>query len=186
MFSNRKFSICCAAVTAAVFLLSFLVPAALSDTASGRIRNFGRVNQNLYRGGRPKAGDYEYLASLGIKCIVDLERGGEADEKKLVESAGMRFYGIPMSDTCEPTKEQVAEFLKIVSDPKNQPLYLHCRAGRHRTGAMTAIYRIVHDGWTADRAYAEMKQYQFKRGTGHGALKKCVYEYSTSTSREKN
>lgn len=151
--------------------------AAVPAAAGSRIKNFGRIDQN-YRGGRPKQDDYAYLSSLGIKCVIDLERRSEGSEKQQVEKAGMRFYRIPMSDADKPTSQQVEEFLKIVSDPKNQPFYLHCHAGRDRTGALAAIYRMSHDGWNADKAYAEMKQYHYGRGVGHGAMKSCVYDYS--------
>ncbi len=120
-----------------------------------------------------------------IKAVIDLERGGDPGEEEAVKKAGLRFFRIPLSDTCVPPKDQIAEFLKIANDPKNQPVYLHCHAGRHRTGAMIAIYRIEHDRWTPAQAYAEMKQYEFKKGAGHGALKKCIYEYSASKPDEK-
>jgi hypothetical protein len=47
---------------------------------------------------------------------------------------------------------------------------------------MTAVYRITHDGWTADQAYAEMKKYHFHSFRHHGlkrhhALKHFVYRY---------
>ena len=42
---------------------------------------------------------------------------------------------------------------------------------------MGAIYRITQEGWSADRAFAEMKDYQFSKGMGHGALKNYVFDY---------
>ena len=144
---------------------------------SNRIKNFGRIDQN-YRGARPRHDDYEYLSSLGVKCVIDLERRSGASEKQYVEKAGMKFYRIPLSDTDKPNNQEIEEFLKIVNDPNNQPFYLHCHAGRDRTGAMAAIYRIAHDGWNADKAYAEMKQFHYGKGVGHGAMKSCVYDYS--------
>jgi hypothetical protein len=49
---------------------------------------------------------------------------------------------------------------------------------------MTALYRLTHDGGTADKAYAEMKQYEFGKGFGHGALKDYVYEYQSNLGKE--
>jgi protein tyrosine/serine phosphatase len=49
--------------------------------------------------------------------------------------------------------------------------------GRHRTGALTAVYRMTEDGWTADRAFSEMKQYHFGADFLHPELKKFVYTY---------
>jgi tyrosine-protein phosphatase SIW14 len=56
-------------------------------------------------------------------------------------------------------------------------VYVHCQGGKHRTGAMTAVYRITHDGWTADRAYAEMQHYKFGPALFHPALKNFVFTY---------
>jgi len=68
--------------------------------------------------------------------------------------------------------------LKLVNDPANWPVYVHCAGGRHRTGAMTAIYRITHDSWDAERAFSEMKKYGYYSFPNHGSLKKYVYNYS--------
>ncbi|HEX8184203.1 MAG TPA: dual specificity protein phosphatase family protein, partial [Blastocatellia bacterium] len=130
-----------------------------------------------FRGAQPEARDYEDLARMGIKTVIDLQREGESNEKQMVEAAGMKFYRIPMSDKSWPAPEQSAEFLKIVNNPANQPVFVHCRGGRHRTGAMTALYRMTNDEWTADQAYQEMKQYDFEYGYGHGPLKAYVYAY---------
>src|SRR5262249_15113548 len=59
----------------------------------------------------------------------------------------------------------------------NFTIYVHCQGGRHRTGVMTAFYRMPQDGWTADRAYQEMKQYRFEGFPGHPELKSFVYDY---------
>jgi len=44
---------------------------------------------------------------------------------------------------------------------------------------MTAAYRITQDGWTADRAFQEMKQYNFGADFLHPEFKKFVYGYTT-------
>jgi len=51
------------------------------------------------------------------------------------------------------------------------------RGGRHRSGVMGAMYRFNHDEWNYDRAYEEMKNYDFYTRFGHGALKKYVEDY---------
>jgi tyrosine-protein phosphatase SIW14 len=145
------------------------------------IGNFGRVSETYYRGEQPKGADYRALAALGITTVIDLQRDFEADEQRLVEAAGMRFFRIPLTVSSPPTAAEVARFLDLVNDPANQPVYVHCRGGRHRTGVMTAAYRMTHDGWTAAQAYAEMKKYRFKVALnflfGHAALKEFVFDF---------
>jgi len=89
----------------------------------------------------------------------------------------MRYFQIPMTTHRAPTSAEVASFLHIVNDPANQPVYVHCVGGRHRTGVMTAIYRMTQDGWTADRAFNEMKQYKFGADFLHPEFKDFVYSY---------
>jgi tyrosine-protein phosphatase SIW14 len=90
----------------------------------------------------------------------------------------MHFYRIPLTTTSQPAADAVTQFLNLVNDPINQPVFVHCQGGRHRTGIMTAVYRLTHDGWTADRAFAEMEQFEFNKGlVSHGTLKKFVYTY---------
>ena len=141
------------------------------------IKNFGCVNETLYRGAQPKDQDFADLAAMGIKTVIDLQKGGMEREQALVEAHGMKFYRIGMSDKGQPALEQVELFLKIVNDPAQQPVFIHCAGGRHRTGAMSAIYRMTHDGWNADQAFQEMKQYDFDYGMGHTPLKRYVYSY---------
>lgn len=177
---NRKISRVVTGVTASVLALAVFAVAQTAErkaSSKTRIANFGCINEKFYRGAQPKPGDYKDLAALGVKTIIDLQQDGESDEQQLAESAGMRFYRIGLSDSSWPSAEKAAQFIKLVNDPANQPVFIHCHGGRHRAGIMTAIYRITHDGWDADRAYQEMKQYGFERGFGHGSLKDYVYDY---------
>ncbi|HEU0173831.1 MAG TPA: hypothetical protein VFV58_06175, partial [Blastocatellia bacterium] len=68
-------------------------------------------------------------------------------------------------------------FLAVVNDPENWPVYVYCHGGRHRTGVVTAIYRMAIEGWDVQRAYAEMRQYGFYKCWGHGPLKAYVFDY---------
>ena len=64
-----------------------------------------------------------------------------------------------------------------VALPNRPQVAVHCIGGRHRTGALTAVYRMTQDGWTADRAFSEMKRYHFGADFLHPALKTFVYSY---------
>jgi protein tyrosine/serine phosphatase len=141
------------------------------------IDNFGQVNGNYFRGAQPKGRDYGDLAALGVKTIVDLTKDGNPGDPALVQAAGMRFFRIPMTTRETPSADKVAEFLRIVNDPANQPVYVHCQGGRHRTGVMTAIYRMTNDRWTSDQAFAEMKRYRFGADYLHPEFKRFVYAY---------
>jgi len=167
------------AVIGALAIISTAQTAQSEKTSKIQIKNFGCINENFYRGAQPNGQDYADLAAMGVKTIIDLQRDETTPEQALVEAQGMKFYRIPMSDKSQPSAEQADLFLKIVNDPANQPVFVHCAGGRHRTGAMSAIYRMTHDGWSADQAFLEMKRYDFEYGMGHGSLKTYVYAFFT-------
>jgi protein tyrosine/serine phosphatase len=149
-----------------------------------RISNFGRVDDSYFRGAQPKSRDYGDLAALGVKTVIDLQGDGDnADEAELVTASGMRFYRIPMTPRVAPTQEQLATFLRIVNDPTQQPVYVHCAGGRHRTGVMTAVYRMEKDRWDAGQAFREMKKYDFGLDFLHPEFKKFVFAYQPQHDR---
>ena len=88
----------------------------------------------------------------------------QANEEAMATAAGMKYVQLPMTTRVPPTPERVAEFLKIVADPGSQPVYVHCVGGRHRTGVMTAVYRMAQEGWSAEQAFKEMKHVQVRCG----------------------
>jgi len=159
-------------------------PSSNVSISSIRISNFGRVNDSYYRGAQPKGRDYADLAALGVKTVIDLQGDGDnANEAQLVTKAGMRFYRIGMTPRVAPTAEQLATFLRIVNDPAQQPVYVHCAGGRHRTGVMTAVYRMEKDGWGSDQAFKEMKKYDFGFDFLHPEFKKFVFAYNPQHDR---
>ena len=146
-----------------------------------RIDNFGRINDHYFRGAQPDAQDLANLAKMGIKTTIDLTNGdGDSNEQRLAEAAGLKFFKIAMNTRVVPTAEQIATFLKIVNDPANQPVYVHCVGGRHRTGVMTAIYRMTQESWAPARAFQEMKNYKFGADFLHPEFKKFVLAFKPS------
>ena len=157
--------------------------AAIGDISRIRVDNFGRVNARYYRGGQPEDRDYQDLAALGVKAIINLTSDdAQRDEQARTEQAGMKYFQIPMTTHRAPTSAEVAEFVKIVNDPANQPVFVHCVGGRHRTGVMTAVYRMNEDGWSADQAFREMKQYKFGADFLHAEFRDYVYGYHGDTA----
>ena len=142
-----------------------------------KIKNFGQMDDRFYRGARPDEEDYKALAELGIKTIIDLTDNSREYEQPAVEAAGLRYINIPMVDKSYPSMAQVNEFLKVVDDPETGKFYVHCAGGRHRTGVVGAVYRFNVDKWNLDQVLAEMEQYDFSSGFGHGKQKDFVKDY---------
>ncbi len=169
---------CAAALTVTVCLSAPLFARKTTDHPFPRIHidNFGQVSDAYYRGAQPNARGFAELAALGVRTVIDLT-SDHGDEKSMIEHTGMKFYRIPLTTSAWPSQSAISLFLKLVSDPANQPVFVHCQGGRHRTGVMTAVYRMTHDSWTAEQAVAEMKQFRFDRFPTHPSLKSFVFDY---------
>lgn len=141
------------------------------------VENFGKVTDFYYRGAQPKSEEYAQLAAIGVKTVIDLRDDPTDFAKNSAERAGMKYVNLPMSDKAYPSPDAATKFLGLVNDKENWPVYVHCAGGRHRTGAMTAVFRMTNQGWDINRAYKEMKEYDFYTRWGHEAMKKFVYDY---------
>jgi protein tyrosine/serine phosphatase len=149
-----------------------------NDFSNIKIKNFGQMDERFYRGAQPKKeADYQALAALGIKTVIDLQAEPEDYERPMVEALGMRYVNIPMVDKKYPKEEDVRQFLNLVNNPETGKFFVHCAGGRHRTGAMGAAYRFTKYGWNFEQVYSEMKQYDFYTRWGHGDFKKFVEDY---------
>ena len=61
-----------------------------------------------------------------------------------------------LTSSGHPEEEDLIKFLRILKDKKNLPAFVHCAAGKDRTGYFVATYRIIEQNWTADDAIHEM------------------------------
>jgi len=179
MSSLKKVSPAIIAILTLVFSLS---TASFAKEKYGKfpnikIKNFGQMDDRFFRGARPKDEDYQALAALGVKTIIDLTDNSMEYEKPAVEAAGLRYVNIPMIDKSAPSIDQINEFLKVVDNPETGKFFVHCAGGRHRTGVIGAVYRFHVDNWSLDQALAEMDQYEFGSGYGHGKQRDFVKEY---------
>lgn len=118
------------------------------------VKNMYQVSPQLYRGNQPTREGYQALAKMGIKTVVSLRRA--KPNPKLTQDLSLTVKHIPINPFIFKDKH-AKEFLAIVSDPKNQPVYVHCLYGSDRTGAMVALYRMAFQQWPAKAAIQEMK-----------------------------
>lgn len=176
-------------VASVMFVLSFAVLNIFAQTSpsqigSVKIRNFGQMDEHLYRGAQPAEDDYQSLKALGVHTVIDLQEKPTKYEKSAVEALGMKYINIPMDDTEYPKPEAVAEFMKLMNDPSTGVAYVHCKGGKHRTGAMGAVYRMEKYGWDYDKSYQEMLNYDFYTKYGRQVIKDFVVDYAAKMKAE--
>lgn len=126
--------------------------------------NMFRVSDVLFRSAQPtveglrvlnERQSLQYGMPVEIRTVVNLRNN--AGDDALLLPTGVRYEQITFN-TWDVREDDVVRFLKIVRNPVNQPVLLHCLHGSDRTGMMTAAYRIVEQGWSKHDAIAEMTQ----------------------------
>jgi len=133
----------------------------------------------LYRSGQPTEFGLRHLIERrGVRTVVSLQlfdfrlHGGWIDlnepdgakESEFVRSLGARSVQWPMGDeACWPWPDpwEFEEFFRLIDDPANRPVLIHCMGGRHRTGTFSALYRLEYDRWTPQAALDEMYSFNF-------------------------
>ncbi len=142
-------------------LLCVLQLGIAADAPAAHVRNFGQVNDHIYRGGEPSLVGLQELGAMGVKVIIDLrETSGATDfEKHEAEKLHMKYVNVPMPALSAPTKEEVDRVLSLLTPANTDHVFVHCRRGKDRTGTVIACYRIQHDGWDNRRALDEAKKY---------------------------
>lgn len=182
-FITRK-SLVMLIVVLVVFSATIISSASSGDKSSKKspdteieVNNFGKVTDFFYRGAQPKEDEYGQLASLGVKTIIDLRDDPKDYAEVTAKQLGLKYINLPMSDKDYPSSDAADKFLSVVNDKVNQPVFVHCAGGRHRTGAMIAVFRMKMQGWNVEQAYEEMKDYDFYTRWGHKAMKKYVFNY---------
>ncbi len=149
----------------ALYLVCFVAGLALSASAGTTglpgVANFHQVDQNFYRGAQPSDEGLKNLASLGVKTIIDLRHGEDhaGTEQKAAERLGLRYINVPMEGLAAPTDRQISGLMAVLNAAERGPVFVHCREGKDRTGAVVACYRIAHDHWSNDQALDEAKSY---------------------------
>ena len=95
------------------------------------------------------------LEAMGIKMVIDL-RAFHSD-RELLAGTSLKYESISVK-SWHIEKEDAVRFLKLVTDPANQPVLVHCQHGADRTGTMCSLYRMVVDGWSKEDAIKEQTE----------------------------
>ena len=151
-----------------ITLLVFCLPM-FAGSVPG-IKNFDQVDAHVYRGAQPTDEGFQYLANLGVKTIIDLREADDRSkaEERVVTGAGMHYINVPMTGLTPPTETEITKLLTMLEDGTTGPVFVHCKRGADRTGAVIAAYHIDHDKWDNARALLDAKAhsmsvFQFQR-----------------------
>jgi len=134
----------------------------------------------FYRSGQLTApGFREAIQRYGIRTVINLQNEApdpfiresyfqkpSIRESTVCESLGVRYILLePDLLDHEQAKlgrpKVIGDYLKILDDPAIYPVLIHCKAGLHRTGLLTAIYRMEYEKWPIGPAIRELRSNGF-------------------------
>ncbi len=133
--------------------------------------NCYRIEPDLYRSAQPTRDGFRKLAGLGVKTVLDV--AGGLGDTQIAQGTAVTLLHVPMS-AFGLRDERVLQALRILADPANRPLVIHCRQGADRTGAIVALYRVVVQGWTKQDAIREMDRGGYHHSFLFGNLDRYV------------
>lgn len=130
------------------------------------IQRFRKVTNELYRGSAPSAKDVELLQeNLGIKKIVSLDGLAAKRIERACKLLGIHQFIIPIDfpDVIESLTAFLQNDLKELF-LEGGPTYVHCEAGKDRTGLAMALVQCKYLGKDPEEAIEEAKSLGFGIG----------------------
>lgn len=106
----------------------------------------------------------DYVAKYKIKSIIDLRYPGtgddvnnpeipselKAEKEAVAKIKGLNHFNIGSDQV--PQQHNLDAFFKVMDNPANYPVLIHCFHGVGRAQMYSAIYRIEYENWTNDEA----------------------------------
>lgn len=129
--------------------------------------NFARVCKGIYRSSFPRIDNFPFLKNLQLKsilCLIPEEYPIENEEFNKLNN--IKVYQIGLSGNKEPfvkiKPELVTDALKILLNPENQPILIHCNRGKHRTGCVVGCIRRIQN-WSQSMIFDEYRRYAYPK-----------------------
>jgi uncharacterized protein (TIGR01244 family) len=125
------------------------------------IVNFAQVETTVACAGAITPASVGGIKKMGFASIINLrlatEQAADIDaEAAAAKAAGINFVHLPFNGNA-PDPTIADRFLATITEPGNQPAFIHCASG-NRAAAMWLIKRVLVDKWDNDRASEEAAQ----------------------------
>lgn len=140
------------------------------------VTNFAQVETTVACAGATKPEALAGIKKMGFASVIDLRLATEdganiKDEAAEAKAVDIKFVHLPFTSNA-PDPAVVDRFLKVISDPANQPAFIHCTTG-NRAAAFWMIKRVLIDRWDMGRASEEAAEL----GLTHERLQTFAMEY---------
>jgi len=142
------------------------------------IRKFGVVDEGrITRSGRMTPATMRKLfRRTHVKTMIDLGmyKTGTPDEiaaQQTADELGVTRHRLFLKGDGTGNPNYYVHALRLMTDPDNLPVHIHCNAGAQRTSAAIILYRVIVEGRTIPEAYPEAFNY------GHHPRKDWILLY---------
>ncbi|HEX6397457.1 MAG TPA: tyrosine-protein phosphatase [Steroidobacteraceae bacterium] len=142
------------------------------------VPNLHQITPTLFRSEQPTELGFRNLEKLGIRTVINLRAFNSDDDEvrgTLLRTERVRILTWNVGDA------QVIDVMRMLRSAENGPFLIHCQHGADRTGLMSAMYRVLEQGWSVDDALAELTD----GGYGYHAMWKNILRYVRSADVEK-
>lgn len=126
------------------------------------VKNFGVVEAGqIYRSGRLTTHTLEkVIRERGIKTVIDFgadAKGSPEDraEQAVCDTKGLTRHRLDLNGDGTGDPNMYVAALRVLANPANHPVLLHCGAGAQRTSAAVILYRHLLQNKTITEAYPE-------------------------------
>lgn len=125
--------------------------------------NFHIIVPGVWRSSQPNKESILRMKQHGLKTIINLRRNQSVHvwEGNLAGNLGMQYYHFPMDAKEKQDEDKLKRILSIMNDPTNQPVLIHCYAGKDRTGLMSALYKLQFTAANVNDVHQEMLMYGY-------------------------
>ncbi|KVN99324.1 protein-tyrosine-phosphatase [Burkholderia ubonensis] len=120
-----------------------------------RLDNLHRITPSLYRSALLSREDVPELQKLGIRKVISF-RAFHSDER-ILAGTQIAMQRIPINTWYIRDEDMVAALKALRDADRDGPVLIHCQHGADRTGLVSALYRMVYQGWTREQALDELQ-----------------------------
>lgn len=125
------------------------------------IYRFRKVLNNVYRGSAPALKDVATLVKdYNIKKIVSLDKEDGLKIKNICKNLGIKQIIFPMYGKRSDVLKLLSKDLKELFID-NGPTFIHCSAGKDRTGFVSALLKVKYNNEDPEEAIKEAKELGF-------------------------
>ena len=154
-------------------MAAFALPQAQADEAARPAQwaqpiaaqyNLYQMSPTLYRSALPDSEAQALLDKLKIGTVINFLK--EPDDTWL-KTPGVVQVPLPYRTNHVDDADVLTALRAIQSAQARGPVLMHCKHGSDRTGLMSAMYRVVVEGWSKEDALKEMTQGGFGESSHH-------------------